>query len=1379
MVDGFAEVWPVVALEGVGALIGDARPGFVAVDGGRRLAFANAAAGAILPGAVWGTALALDPRLAERLARFADRAAPAEEARELLRLAEGGRPVLRTVVFRRPIDGDDAVIVTIDGVRADPSTAGIEASLAPFVATGGLAALFDADGGVLGAVGDHTLVDGREAEIETILAEADEIAVIERRLDGAARPLDLALVRFGDRPDARRLLWISPVAAAETAPVEPAPVAPSPTELAPLAEPAPEPATGEIATPAAAIADDDETASDALPLLAAALAPEAPAAEAAEITPATPVTPSTAIEAAAELADDDLFVAAPPLPLDLFSDFDDGETELADAWSATVAPPAVAPIEAETETVAADAETTPSTPDEPPGTNLEAEAEVPAPLPAETPIAVIPTASAVSPRIDEHETDEAEDHAPSFDAAPLPLAAAAMPLPLAAQPIEAEHDDVPVAPANVVAPVAETARDAVTEVAEIAPEVETAEAEVPEIEAENPAPVAEAALPSEAAPAETAALAPEPAPAPGRRFQFTPPERAVKFVWQMDADHRFTLVSEEFAAVVGPAAADLVGRRWSEVAEDFDLDRDGTIAGALARRDTWSGRTLLWPIEGEALRIPVDLAALPAFARGRTFSGFRGFGTCRTDAPLPDPTGIGLRLAARAPAEPAAAADDEPLGLAALLAPMPEAAPTPDAEPTVACIVETLAEPPLYPGDGESATFEADHPIEPAFAGDIGDDQIFHPEAEIVPAEPETEAEAAPVALATATEDASPDLAATIAPAEELAPLPVDDVPAEPVAAEPAALVASEPAPAAPNEPAPAVVTTPAEPTQPRAEARSSARVVALSGVARVATDADHLSGPERLAFRQIAEALGARIEGETETPAPLAAPARPLPAAGPLATPPRGPAPVLDARLLDRLPVAVALLRDDTLIHANERFLSLLRYPDLDTLRAAGGVDALFAGSHVARRFETAAGRITPLIAQDGTVVPCEARLATVPVEGGSAAMLTLIERPVATATDAAAEQDRERIAELQAIVDTATDGVLILDASGLVLSANTAAEVLFGVERRAMVGRPLTERLAPESRRSAIDYLDGLAANGVASVLNDGREVIGAVAPEGLIPLFMTIGRVSSGPVAKYCAVLRDITQWKKSEEELTSARRRAEEASIHKSDFLAKISHEIRTPLNAIIGFSELMLDERFGPVGNERYKDYLRDIHVSGSHIMSLVNDLLDLSKVEAGKMDLRFEAVPLADVVSECVAMMQPQANRERIIIRSSLPAGVPPVVADSRSMRQVVLNLLSNAIKFTPAGGQVIVSITAEDNGEVILRVRDTGYGMSDKELQTALEPFRQLHTTRSRAGGTGLGLPLTKALTEANRAVFRIDSTVGQGTLVSIAFPVTRVLAG
>ena len=205
----------------------------------------------------------------------------------------------------------------------------------------------------------------------------------------------------------------------------------------------------------------------------------------------------------------------------------------------------------------------------------------------------------------------------------------------------------------------------------------------------------------------------------------------------------------------------------------------------------------------------------------------------------------------------------------------------------------------------------------------------------------------------------------------------------------------------------------------------------------------------------------------------------------------------------------------------------------------------------------------------------------------------------------------------------------------------------------------------------------------------------------------------------------------------------------------------------------------MEERFGPIGNERYREYLKDIRTSGEHLISLINDLLDLSKIEAGKLDLAFASVDLNDIASQCMAIMQPQANRERIIIRSALAPDLPHVVADARSLRQIALNLLSNSIKFTSPGGQVIVSTTLTDDGEVHLRVRDTGIGMSETEIKTALEPFRQIATAgRPGSGGTGLGLPLTKALAEANRASFSIKSTVNAGTLVEIAFPSTRVLA-
>jgi signal transduction histidine kinase len=252
---------------------------------------------------------------------------------------------------------------------------------------------------------------------------------------------------------------------------------------------------------------------------------------------------------------------------------------------------------------------------------------------------------------------------------------------------------------------------------------------------------------------------------------------------------------------------------------------------------------------------------------------------------------------------------------------------------------------------------------------------------------------------------------------------------------------------------------------------------------------------------------------------------------------------------------------------------------------------------------------------------------------------------------------------------------------------------------------------------------------------------------------------------------------SQWKRTEQELIEARRRAETASSAKSDFLARISHEIRTPLNSIIGFSEVMMEEKFGPIGNERYREYLKDVHSSGGHLLSLINDLLDLSKIEAGKLQLTFSGVALNDVAQQCVATMQPQANRERIIIRTALTPALPQVTADARSVRQIVLNLLSNSLKFTPAGGQVIVSTALNEDRAVVLRVRDTGVGMTENDLAAALEPFRQLAT--SPRGGTGLGLPLTKAMAEANGAKFHLTSTPKEGTLVEITFAASSVPPG
>ncbi|MEK1903008.1 MAG: ATP-binding protein, partial [Rhizobium sp.] len=495
-----------------------------------------------------------------------------------------------------------------------------------------------------------------------------------------------------------------------------------------------------------------------------------------------------------------------------------------------------------------------------------------------------------------------------------------------------------------------------------------------------------------------------------------------------------------------------------------------------------------------------------------------------------------------------------------------------------------------------------------------------------------------------------------------------------------------------------------------------------------------------------------------------------------------------LSAATVDLLPVAVLIHAGDQLIHGNPEFLRLTGYDSVEALTEVGGIDALLQRHDL----ENGSGTMM-LVKADDRLVPVTARLQSVRWEDSNALMLALM--PVENREEGRGEvirldqrSDRmvEKVAKLQveveelrSILETATDGVVVIGTEGDIRSMNRSASALFNYDEQETRGKPFVMLFAHESQRAVLDYLHGLSGHGVASVLNDGREVIGREAAGGFVPLFMTMGRLTSSN--GYCAVIRDITQWKRTEDELRNAKGAAETANAHKTDFLARVSHEIRTPLNAIIGFSDMMASERFGPIGHPRYIEYANDIGRSGRHVLDIVNDLLDISKIEAGEMDLDFASVGLNEAISEAVALVQPQANSQRVIIRTALSQSVPDVVADLRSIKQIALNILSNAIRFTPSGGQIVVSTSYEANGSVAMRVRDTGIGMTRSELDQAMKPFRQVSSTQSRhrGDGTGLGLPLTKAMVDANRAIFSINSAPNEGTLVEITFPSQRVLAG
>lgn len=393
---------------------------------------------------------------------------------------------------------------------------------------------------------------------------------------------------------------------------------------------------------------------------------------------------------------------------------------------------------------------------------------------------------------------------------------------------------------------------------------------------------------------------------------------------------------------------------------------------------------------------------------------------------------------------------------------------------------------------------------------------------------------------------------------------------------------------------------------------------------------------------------------------------------------------------------------------------------------------------------------------------------------EDGAVALIdVLAQRDTSDASTAQRERD-DALSLLSSIFDASEAGIVVTDGHRRVVKVNDSFSRTYGWSRDELIGADFTSVISPDERplaiRNHMNFMKtGARSSGEVRIIRKNGTIANALFTSATLEL--------SHRRKFQVTTVMDITLRKQMEISLRVAKESADAASRAKSTFLANMSHELRTPLNAIIGFSEIMMRETFGPVENPKYLEYLGDMHLSARHLLDIINEVLDMSKIEAGRVELDEHETDLVSLVSSVTRMSLSKAQSLGISLTESATADLPHLFADARLIRQILINLVTNAIKFTRSGGQVSVTTSLSDDGGLRFVVADTGIGIPKDRIKVAMEPFGQVFQPVLARGtqGTGLGLPLARAMTELHGGTLEIESEPGKGTAVTVSFPAFR----